>query len=142
MLVVLTGVVHAGEYTDSERTFMLDGKVALLSEELMDQIRSMWEWPEAGASLRVNSLFDKSDIQWVLDYIAIMEMQNSSNCKKIKILASRNFVPEKDDKINAYTGEIGLFDYLWLVDSCGNKHGYRVFNAKEEKDVSVVPASL
>lgn len=142
LLAALTHIVHAGEYTDSERRFMLNGKIVILSDELMDQLRGMWVWPDAGTALRVNSLFNPSDVQWMLDYIAINEMLNSDNCKKIEFLETRKFVPEMDDKIKAYTGEIGLFDYLWLVNSCGDVHGYRVFNAKGEKDVTVVPASL
>lgn len=141
LLALLSNLVFAEKYTDSERTFMLKGKEAVLSDELMDKIRRMWEWPDSGAVLRVNSLFDAPDVRWVLDYIAIIEMINFEDCDRILFLETKKYTPESDD-IKAFDGEIGSFDYIWIIGSCGGKHSYRVFNVKGEEDVTVVPASL
>jgi len=140
--VVMSFPVSAATYTKEERTFVLNGRTAVLGDKLMDKIRARWVWPDEGTFLSLSTSINAADVRWALDFIAVVEMLNEEKCESLTFLESRPFVQEQDDRVRAYTGKIGLFDYAWSIDVCGKKKIYRVFNAEGEKDISVVPAAL
>jgi len=132
----------ADEYSDLERTFSIGDQTVMLDDQMLDQLRGMWRWDANGELVRKSVAIKPSDFRWALDYIALLQMLNYEECGELKLVEVREFDVKNDDEIGAFTGKIGLFDYAWIIDSCGALHIYRVYNEQDTADLSVIPAIL
>lgn len=95
---------------------------------MLQELRERWK---GGTQLIIaHSSIQKADIRWALDFIALSEIINSPKCKTLKIIKTRTFDSGTEKQLQAENFEVGLFDYAWEVDVCGNRHIYRVANKK------------
>lgn len=141
-LSIVTNVAADNKYSDQESTFILGDETVRLDDEMMDQLRDMWIWENEGKIVEKFAAIKPSDFRWALDYIALLQMLNYDECHELRLIEARDFDVKNDDEIEAFTGKVGLFDYAWIVDSCGSRHVYRIYNEQGTADLSVVPAVL
>ena len=118
----------------SENIFSLDGEWVRLDDELLARLRAKW----VGTSyVQIISVMDTSDVRWVLDYISVMELLNNRDCDKLELVETRDFASQEDLRNGTPDLEHGLFDYAWIVNSCGKLKTYRIVNPRDSSSLSV-----
>jgi len=122
--------------------FYINGKRSIMGPELMADLHNRWELP---IQVKSSSFMNQDDIQWSLDFIAISEIINSKDCKKLKFISSAPYSETNDPMQNTetyYKAEPDGFDYTWSVGVCGEVHKYRIIQKNKSAKFNVIPISL
>jgi hypothetical protein len=105
-------------------------------QELRDRIDAK------GVEIKTHTLIKKSDVRWILDYISLSEVVFSPDCKKIKLIKTRNFDSNSDNDDSGAQIKVGLFDYVWEIKVCDTQHNFRVVNQKGSSSFVVYALEL
>ena len=141
LVISLFGCATNKESLSSDaHVFNLNGKNMSVSEGLLSEVREKWKGN--GSRIVTSSLLNEADVQWSLDYIALMEAINSKECNSLQVLQTRKYDPIKDIDSTGANIEPGLFDYVWVVQVCDAQRNYRLVNRKGDKSFTLYPLNL
>jgi hypothetical protein len=145
-IITLLAICLAGYATSNEslssnaNVFNLNGKNISVTDSMLIELREKWK---GNPNLIItSSLLKKSDVQWSLDYISIIEVVNSEGCNSLQVLQTRKFDPARDTDSTGANIESGLFDYVWEVQVCDIQRNYRLVNEKGGSSFTLYPLNL
>lgn len=123
----------------AENVFSINGKTVEITHKMLETFRSSWEKPTPV----IKTVLEKNDARWALDYISIQEtIILSRGCDKLNFHNVRKFEIKIDDYQNNFVKEAGLFDEVWIISACGNKHHFRIVQHKNSNEFNIYAIKL
>ena len=124
----------------SANIFNLNGRNISVSDSFLLELREYWKG-NTGVIV-TSSLLKEADVRWSLDYISLMEVVNSKECKSLEVMQTRKFDPTSDTDNTGAKIESGAFDYVWEVKVCDIQRSYRLVNQKGSPSFTLYPLNL
>jgi hypothetical protein len=122
----------------NENIFNVNGKNIVISNDSLRELRNKWQ---GEAFIITSILMDKSDVQWIIDYISIYEKAVSKDCDILKGIQTRKF-DINEPQLKRFDLKVGAFDYAWDIEVCGSIHTYRIVNEMGSDSFIVYPTKL
>lgn len=111
-----------------DNTFVINGRQVVFSDAQMVQVRSMWS--DAAPYARFQTGLTDAEARWAADFIAVQERARSAEriCDRLQLLSVSPSPPGVQDMLGRQhaAGTLKL-DRLWVIDACGTRRAYRVF---------------
>ncbi len=137
--VILSWIISLSAANASDNVFNINGKNISLTDELLEEFRGHWE---GSKFIKITAFLDKSDTQWIFDFISLREYLLNNKCKELILMETRVFDHSKDiDNVGSHI-KAGKFEYMWQLNACSKERKYRIVNEEGTSDFIVYPLNL
>lgn len=139
MYILLFSFLTLSVSYGNENVFNINGQYISLTDSELKEFRDKWQGSNI---IKTSTLLNKSDIQWIFDFISLREYVLNKKCNKLILKKTRKFDSRKDkDEVGSHI-KAGKFEYMWEVKACSKTRKYRIVNEKGTSDFIVYPLSL